>query len=186
MQAPDHINTGILASPAPAGPQPHVLDPRKMFPTDPLPPASVRPVSAGDIPRRISLEKSGQTMNTRKSTCVLLVEDHVDTQVLMTRLLARSGYTVHTASGYREALAVFEHTGCNILICDIRLPDGCGLELMRQLKPLGVVGAAVSGLTTREDRAASLDAGFATHLCKPIQFDRLLAEIQAIASGEAA
>src|SRR5687767_2607800 len=71
MQAPDHINTGILASPAPAGPQPSVLDPPKMFPTDPLPPASVRPVSAGDIPRRISLEKSGQTMNTRKSTCVL-------------------------------------------------------------------------------------------------------------------
>lgn len=57
---------------------------------------------------------------------------------------------------------------CDILISDIRLPDGNGHELLRRLNlPRPVYAIAISGFGTKDDIARSKAAGFRQHLVKP-------------------
>jgi DNA-binding response OmpR family regulator len=112
--------------------------------------------------------------------CVLIVEDDADTLKAMLRLFQINGVPAHGADGYHSALDVYRREHCPVLISDIVLSDGCGLDLMRELKPYGVLGIAVSGRTSLEDRAASRQAGFNAHLHKPIRFTELLEEVRRI------
>jgi CheY-like chemotaxis protein len=68
------------------------------------------------------------------------------------------------------------------LLSDIELPDGSGLELMRELTGK-VVGIAMSGFSSDEDVRNSLDAGFAFHLSKPLTFRDINASISKINNG---
>ena len=62
----------------------------------------------------------------------------------------------------------------DLIISDITLPDGSGLDLMGELRQTSTVkGIAMSGLTSPEDQQNSRDAGFAAHLAKPIDFMKL-------------
>jgi hypothetical protein len=106
---------------------------------------------------------------------VLLVEDHADTQRVLSRLLQRHGYTVTTASSVRSAIELIERERVDILVSDIGLPDGNGWEIMKEArltKPLK--GIALTGYGMEEDVRRSSDAGFQHHLTKPVDFDRLL------------
>jgi PAS domain S-box-containing protein len=105
---------------------------------------------------------------------VLLVEDHPDTLVALSQLLELYGYTVRTADTVASALQVAEGERIDVVISDIGLPDGSGLDLMRQLlarRP--VQGIALSGFGMEEDLRKSLEAGFLEHLTKPVAFDLL-------------
>ena len=62
---------------------------------------------------------------------ILLVEDHEDTRLVMTRLLASFGCNVTAAGTVRDALAIAEHERFDLLVSDIGLPDGSGTEVMR-------------------------------------------------------
>jgi DNA-binding response OmpR family regulator len=80
-----------------------------------------------------------------------------------------------------EARALAASKRFDLLISDLGLPDGSGLELMRALRDAqGMKGIALSGFGTDEDVAASAAAGFAAHLTKPVDWDRLRAEIERI------
>ena len=61
---------------------------------------------------------------------LLLVEDHADTAATLERLLANSGYAVQTATSFGAALRRLEGSEYDLLVSDIGLPDGSGLELM--------------------------------------------------------
>ena len=105
---------------------------------------------------------------------ILLVEDHADTAMIMVRLLKASGHTVKTAStvAFAEDLAAREPF--DLVISDLGLPDGSGLDLMRHLKAcFHLPGIALSGYSTEEDVQKSLEAGFEEHLTKPVEFNRL-------------
>ena len=111
---------------------------------------------------------------------ILLVEDHVDTLRIMARMLRGFGYTVRTARGVDEAIEVAEHEAFDLLISDIGLPDGSGLDLMSRLKSrYGTVGIALSGFGHEEDFRNSLTAGFMTHLVKPVDLGKLQETIRA-------
>jgi PAS domain S-box-containing protein len=114
---------------------------------------------------------------------VLLVEDHEDTAEIFERLLRRGGYTVHVASSVESALAV-EADAFDVLLSDIGLADGSGLDLMRTLrKTRQVKGIALSGYGTEEDVRASREAGFALHLTKPVEFADLVDAIAKLNVG---
>jgi DNA-binding response OmpR family regulator len=71
----------------------------------------------------------------------------------------------------------------DLLISDIGLPDRSGYELMREVrvnKPLP--GIALSGFGSEEDVNQAREAGFAEHLTKPINFERLEKTIQSLLS----
>ncbi len=112
---------------------------------------------------------------------ILLVEDNPDTLQFLALVLRRRGHEVVTADRLATAFAaVNEAEGpFDLLLSDIELPDGTGLDLIRELNAGGVLpGIAMSGFGTEEDLRFSREAGFADHLTKPIDLNRLDAAIR--------
>ena len=105
---------------------------------------------------------------------ILLVEDHPDTANALAELLRISGHGVAVANSVAEALATARTTGAgnggiDLVISDLGLPDGSGLELMRELSSrYGLRGIALSGYGMDEDVRKSRDAGFLMHITKPV------------------
>ena len=67
----------------------------------------------------------------------------------------------------------------DLLISDIALPDGTGMDLMTQLRVISnLPGIAISGFGNNGDIERSLQAGFSEHLTKPIKLDNLEAAIE--------
>ena len=113
---------------------------------------------------------------------VLLVEDHTDTREVMTRLLRSFGCVVTTASTVREAVELADQQTFDLLLSDIGLPDGSGIDVMRHLKARqGVRGIALSGFGQDEDMRRSREAGFETHLTKPVNLKALHEAIRKVA-----
>ena len=115
---------------------------------------------------------------TTRGCTILLVDDHEDTRHALQSLLQRRGYRVLAASGSKEARQVAEAQPFDLLVSDISMPDGSGLELVQSLKSTGVKAIAISGFGTDEDLKKSRDAGFDEHIVKPISFEALEAVIQ--------
>lgn len=110
---------------------------------------------------------------------ILLVDDHQDTLQTVARLLRRWGYAVTTATSVHSALELVETENFKLIISDLGLPDGSGLEIMRQVKEhYNLHGIALSGYGTEEDIRKSREAGFTEHLVKPVNFDTLHAVIE--------
>jgi len=112
---------------------------------------------------------------------ILLVEDHADTLRILSRLLQKWGYTVKCSDGVAKALDLAASESFDILVSDIGLPDGSGLDIMRQTKErYGLRGIALSGFGTDDDRLQSLAAGFEEHLTKPIGVESLREAVERI------
>jgi len=121
----------------------------------------------------------GALTPSQQSLNILLVDDHVDTLQTLTKLLRRLGYTVATATSVRTALDLAAKESFDLLISDLGLPDGSGLDITRQVRKLYALhGIALSGYGTEEDIRQSQDAGFAEHLIKPVSFAALREAIQ--------
>jgi CheY-like chemotaxis protein len=115
---------------------------------------------------------------------LLVVEDHSDTARTLRQLLLRRGYEVRSAESVKSALAIAQEFPFDVLVSDIGLPDGTGMDLMRSLtsspQNRQIRGIALSGYGMHEDLERSKAAGFADHLTKPVDFtilDRTLARI---------
>lgn len=116
---------------------------------------------------------------------ILFVEDHDDTARVLLRILAHAGFNVSHAANLAKAREMAARQRFDLLITDLGLPDGSGLELMKSLREAqGLSGIALSGFGTDEDVAASMAAGFAAHLVKPIDWERLRAEIERLAPAK--
>ena len=72
-----------------------------------------------------------ETKRTKKPA-VLLVEDDNGTREAMTELLSHAGYEVESAASVTEALELLN--GQPFLICDMNLPDGLGLTILRKVR----------------------------------------------------
>jgi len=110
---------------------------------------------------------------------ILLVEDHADTARVLGRILQTAGYDVSHADSLVSARELANSRRFDLVISDVGLPDGSGLDLMRGLRETqGLSGIALSGFGTDDDVAASIDAGFAEHLTKPVDWERLKSAIE--------
>ena len=108
-----------------------------------------------------------------KAYRVLLVEDHDDTRRVLARLLASFGFVVTSAATVKEAIDASQHQRFDLLVSDIGLPDGSGLDVMKHMARLNVTGIALSGFGQDEDLQRSRDAGFTIHLTKPVSLQAL-------------
>jgi len=110
----------------------------------------------------------------KENTSILIVEDNSDTSQVMRHLLERRGYNVVAVRTMEAAMTAARDGNFDLLISDIGLPDGSGIELMKALRKIKPIkGIAVSGYGMEDDVKRSMDAGFAEHLTKPISFQRL-------------
>jgi PAS domain S-box-containing protein len=133
----------------------------------------------------MQMMKPAVNKNSRP-TRILLVEDHEPTRRSLAQLLIRRHYEITEAGSVLEALAAANRQKFDLLITDIGLPDGDGYQLMRTLlQSSDVKGIALTGYGMESDIEKSRQAGFATHLTKPIRIqalDAALASAAAVAS----
>ncbi len=111
---------------------------------------------------------------------ILLVEDHEPTRNALAQLLARRGHAVTACGTVAEARAAATQGAFDLLISDVGLPDGNGLELMAEMQRQGpeIAGIALTGYGMDHDLVRTQSAGFAVHLTKPVtiqSLDRALA-----------
>src|SRR5436190_13573942 len=114
---------------------------------------------------------------------VLLVDDHHDTCLGMKRMLERRGYQITIAHSAEQAVEKIRTQDFDLLLIYVGLPERSGYELMREVrlnKPLP--GIALSGFGSEQDINQAREAGFAEHLTKPINFERLEKTIQDLLS----
>jgi signal transduction histidine kinase len=118
---------------------------------------------------------------------VLLVEDNLVTLKVMSRLFRDFGYDVTTAADVASAKTAAQSKQFDLVVSDLGLPDGDGLDLMRQLRDqFGLRGIALSGYGHEEDVRESKNAGFVEHLVKPVDFARLEAAVRRATGGQGA
>jgi CheY-like chemotaxis protein len=104
---------------------------------------------------------------------ILVVEDHADTRRGMELFLQALGHWTQVAVGVQAALdlAARSDTRFDLLLSDLRLPDGNGWDLLRRLEAAGCPpqrAIAISGWSSETDVAKSISAGFQGHLVKPV------------------
>ena len=105
---------------------------------------------------------------------ILIVEDHEDTIHVLTRILRSAGYAVTPCTTLGEARLAAASQKFDLLISDLGLPDGSGLDLMRHLRQTQqLTGIALSGFGAGADLEESKAAGFSVHLTKPVDVSRL-------------
>jgi signal transduction histidine kinase/CheY-like chemotaxis protein len=110
---------------------------------------------------------------------ILLVEDHADTAEAMADLLSLMGHRVTTAGTVAAALEAARRERFDLLLSDLGLPDGSGLDVMREIsRKDGIPGIALSGYGMEDDIRRSHEAGFSKHLTKPVSLPALEAAIR--------
>jgi PAS domain S-box-containing protein len=120
---------------------------------------------------------------SRAALKILLVEDDETTLNVLTRLLSQSGHEVTAASSFQSAVEIGEGSDFDLIISDVGLPDGSGLDLIRRLRERRPTpGIALSGFGMDEDLARSQEAGFQAHLTKPVDFATLETAIHRVTS----
>ncbi len=106
---------------------------------------------------------------------VLVVDDQRDTARMLKLYISTAGHEVHTADSKAAALEVADRVPFDLLVSDVRLPDGSGYELMAELSAKHPMkGIIFSGLSGAEEVARSRAAGFSAFLVKPLDLERLL------------
>ena len=107
---------------------------------------------------------------------ILVVEDEADLVVTYDRLLRREGYRVVTAASRAEGLKALESSRPALVISDLRLPDGDGLDIIRAARSLDPPAPVivVTAFASRAAREAALASGASAFLAKPFPASALL------------
>ncbi len=131
------------------------------------------------------------TTQTTSEVRILLVEDHASLREALALILEReSGFeVVGQASSIREARAVLRRTSADVAVLDLGLPDGDGVELIREIHHSGLEPeCAVLVLTMSFDRvhaAQAVEAGAAGVLNKSVSVTEIVEAIKRVRAGEA-
>jgi CheY-like chemotaxis protein len=118
-----------------------------------------------------------------------VVDDHDDARELIRHVLEARGVHVTTATSTGEALHLLERERFDVLISDIGMPDEDGLSLIRAIRNLPHMPAhtipaiAVTAYATLRERDEALDAGYDSHLAKPVEPDQLIAAVAAVSAA---
>jgi len=121
-------------------------------------------------------------MNHDDTATILVVEDDDATRTFLADNLTADGFELLVADCARDGARLMETKFPDLALIDVGLPDGSGLDLMRELRQrYGLRGICLSGFGMEDDLARSADAGFTRHLTKPVDLDKLQAAIDTIA-----
>jgi two-component system, chemotaxis family, CheB/CheR fusion protein len=109
---------------------------------------------------------------------ILVVDDTRDTLEMMRILLTGEGAVVVAASSGTEGLRMAEHTQFDLVLSDISMPGMDGYEFLQNLRsqPLytDIPAIAITGFGRESDVERARQAGYTTHVTKPIDFDHLV------------
>ena len=122
---------------------------------------------------------------------ILLVEDDTRIADFLSRGLRAEGHQVQRAANGRDGLALAQDAARQaqpgdtptVLVLDLMLPGMNGMEICQTLRAAGVTTPILmlTALGSLEDRVAGLRMGADDYLCKPFEFEELLARLEALA-----
>ena len=116
---------------------------------------------------------------SQKSPHILVVDDEISMRELLEYMLKREDYEVSCAQSGQEAVGMLEQNHFDLLLCDIRLGDITGLDVLRAAKqqhPDNVV-IMISAYATTETAVEAMNQGAYDYVPKPFDKDELLATI---------
>ena len=120
-------------------------------------------------------------MNSSQPISVLVVEDDFSIRRLLTDRLRAHGLRAREAADLAGASAQLSAEACDLLLLDLGLPDGDGVDFIRELRSWSDLPILVLSARHREpDKVAALDAGADDYLAKPFASGELLARIRAL------
>jgi DNA-binding response OmpR family regulator len=100
---------------------------------------------------------------------ILLVDDEADLLATYERLLWRRGYRIVSTGSCRDGLAIIEREPLALVVTDLRLPDGNGVDIVRAARSTATPtpSIVVTGFASEASRAVALAAGASGYLAKP-------------------
>ncbi|MCC8391369.1 response regulator [Paraburkholderia sp. MMS20-SJTR3] len=117
-----------------------------------------------------------------RALTALLIEDHEDTAEVMAQLIRSLGHEVTVVGRVDDALAATQLRRFDLVVSDVGLPDGTGLDFIKAFREHSDAPAvALTGFGTDEDVRRCLSAGFTSHLTKPVNFAQLEKMIESAA-----
>lgn len=107
----------------------------------------------------------------KTSATLLIIDDDDVVRASLAAYLEDSGFKVLQANNGLQGLEVFQQEGPDLMICDLRMPQVDGLELIRRINALGVEVPVivVSGAGVMNDAVEALRLGAADYLIKPLE-----------------
>jgi CheY-like chemotaxis protein len=120
------------------------------------------------------------TQKRRRAPSVLHVEDHAPTQHLRSEILRRAGCHVSDASTVAEATTAAAAKRPDVILCDVKLPDGNGFQICREMRTLqpGVPVVLISAVYRDEfAKQAAVFGGASEYLVEPVSPEDLVAAI---------
>ncbi len=113
---------------------------------------------------------------------ILIIEDEPELRKSMKQYLHQEGYVIESASDYSKALEKIEVYDYDCILVDITLPQGNGLDLIKQLKQnhskAGII--IISAKNSSDDKIMGLDLGADDYLAKPFNLAELNSRIKAL------
>src|SRR5262245_24513661 len=120
---------------------------------------------------------------------LLVVDDEADVRELLALVLQHEGAVVATASSVQDALQILQSNPIDVLISDIAMPEENGYvlvekwrEIERQQQKPPVSAIALTAYAREDDRKYKTETGFEVYLCKPVETEKLISSIIAVAT----
>ena len=121
---------------------------------------------------------------------ILVVEDNEENRDSLSRRLQRRGFEVLMAEDGKVGVAMAKAEKPDLILMDMNMPEVDGWEATRQIKAdpamLNVPVIALTAHAMTGDRERAMDAGCTDYHTKPIEFPKLLSQIESILRGGAA
>lgn len=113
---------------------------------------------------------------------ILVIEDEPSLREMMCGTLRKEKYTVEEAPTYIKATEKLNDYEYDVILLDIMLPDGSGMEILKMLKSRNIPGSVliISAKDSLEDKLSGLDLGADDYITKPFHLAELVARIRSV------
>ena len=122
---------------------------------------------------------------TSTKASILVIDDEPDLRLLYELTLLREGYAVESADTVAQARALLAENRYDVVLTDMRLPDGLGMEILQELQQSGRTERCivVTAYGSAENAVEALRAGAFDYLSKPVELKQLRVGVASAVQG---